>query len=124
MIAIWLFAPDNAHMSFLLGYPSVNYTAHMVGYVAIAILFAAGELDRRDEPLRIPRFNFVKYPIFGAGIALFSFWLVLCRSEIMANLHDIFSHPVSILLGVLLIIIVSLTVIAWETKLGKTSAIV
>jgi len=42
----------------------------------------------------------------------------------MANLHDMFSHPVTILLGVLVIVVASLTIIAWETKLGKTSAIV
>jgi len=124
MITIWLFAPDNARLSFLLSYPSINYTAHVVGYVAVAVLFAAGELDRWDAPRRIPRFNFVKYPIFVAGIALFGFWLVLCRGEIMANLRDIFSHPVTILLGIIVITITSLTVIAWKTKLGKTPAIV
>ena len=124
MIAIWLFSPDNGHISFLLDYPSVNYAAHIVGYVAIAILYVAGELDRRDEPLRIPRYNFVKYPIFAAGVALFSFWLVLCRDEVLANLQGILTYPVSILLGVLLIIIAGVTLIAWQTKLGKAPAIV
>jgi membrane-bound metal-dependent hydrolase YbcI (DUF457 family) len=124
IMAVWLFAPDNAHLGFLLDYPLANYAAHMVGYVAVAILYAAGELDRMDKPLRIPRFNFVKYPIFATGIALFGFWLILSRDEISANLHNMLSSPISILLGALLIIIVAVTVIVWQTKLGKAPAIV
>lgn len=124
MVAIWLFSPDSNHISSLLSYPLANYVPHAVGYAAVAILYAAGELDRRDEPLRIPRFNFVKYPIFAAGVALFGLWLVLCRNEISANLQAILSHPISILLGLLFIIVVSVTVVMWQTKLGKATAIV
>jgi len=124
IIAIWLFAPGEAHLTFLLSYPSPGYITFIVGYAAIAIIFTAGELDRRDEPLKIPRFNFIKYPLFAVGLASFASWLVLYRNEIFANLEVIFSHPVSILLGVLLMVFVSLTVIKWQTKLGKTQAIV
>ena len=124
VVLIWLFAPDNAHYPILLTYPLKNCFVLAVGFLAIVFLFVAGELDRKDAPVRIPKFNFVKYPIFVAGVVLFVTWIVLYWTEIVANLYNILSYPITFLLGVALIPLVSLAVIKWQTRPSKTPAIV
>ena len=121
---IWLFAPDNAHYPILLTYPLKDFSVLAVGFIAIVFLFVAGELDRRDEPVRIPTFNFVKYPIFIAGLMLFVTWIALFWTKIVANLYDILSYPITFLLAVACVPLVSLAVIKWQTRPSKTPAVV
>ena len=124
VILIWLFAPDNAHYLILLTYLLKDFFVLAVGFIAMVFLFVAGELDRRDEPVRIPKLNFVKYPIFIAGLMLFVTWIALYWTKIVANFHNILSYPITFLLGVTFVPLVSLAVIKWQTRSSKTPAIV
>jgi hypothetical protein len=124
IIVLWIFLPDGSNLDLLLSYPLTSYLICVFGFVSVAILFLAGELDRIDKPLRVPKFNFIKKPIFVLGIILFVVWLVLYRVEILANLENIFSNLIPILLGALIIFLVSLAVIRWQTRTGKTPALV
>jgi hypothetical protein len=124
LVVLWIFAPDGSNLAFLANYPLTKYLICAFGFISIAILFAAGELDRMDKPLRAPRFNFIKYPLFVLGLISFGAWLFMYRAEILANLENIFSNSILILLGILLVILVSIAVIKWQTRAGKTPAIV
>lgn len=124
IIFLWLLTPDGSNLAIFSASPITDYLVYVIGFISVGILFAAGELDRIDKPLRVPRFNFVKYPIFLLGLATFGIWLTLYRTEISANLESIFSNSVSILFGVILVFLVSLAVIKWQTRTGKTPAVV
>jgi len=123
VIAVWLFAPDSAHFNLLLNQPVSDCIPHLAGYVSVAVLFAAGELDRRDKPLRLERVNFVKYPIFVAGLALFFYWLYLYSPRMIGNLDSILANWVSVLLGVMVVIVVGLVVIKWQTRAGRITVV-
>jgi hypothetical protein len=124
IIVLWVFMPNVSNLDFLLNIPLINYFILFFGFISVAILFLAGELDRRDQPLRVPGFNYVKYPIFVLGIISFSVWLFLYRAEILENLETIYSNLIPVLLGAGIVILVSLAVIKWQTRAGKTPALV
>jgi hypothetical protein len=124
IIILWVFMPNSSNLDFMVSIPVTSYLIVAFGFVSVAILFLAGELDRRDKPLRVPRFNYIKKPIFVLGIISFVAWLVLYRAEIFANLQNIFANLLPILLGICVIILVSLAVIKWQTRTGKTPAMV
>jgi hypothetical protein len=124
IIVLWVFMPNVSNLEFLLSIPLTNYLILFFGFISVTILFLAGELDRRDKPLRVPRFNYIKKPIFVLGIISFVVWLVLYRVEILANLENIFSNLIPVLLGAIIVFLVSLAVIKWQTRAGKTPALV
>jgi hypothetical protein len=123
VIFIWLFVPDNAHFNLLLNQPITNYVSYIIGYISVAILFTAGELDRKDKPLRLGRANFVKYPIFGAGIILLCYWLALFWPQLVANFESILTNWISVFLGVIVVVVVSLAVIKWQTRDSKIAIV-
>lgn len=57
---------DAAHLRSVQTYPTADYLHYEVAYISLMVLFLAGELDRRDRSLRIPRFNF-EIPNFWIG---------------------------------------------------------
>ncbi len=122
LILVWLLAPDGSHLFALFSSSHVAlYTA--VGFVPVAIIYAAGELDRkdRDKPQRIPEISFLKKPLLAAGLGLLGYWFFLIWGEIRANLDAIFSNWVSILLGGVMITLACLAVIKWQTRKGKNT---
>jgi hypothetical protein len=125
VMLIWLFAPSGAsQLNFILTSPVADYYVWGVGLASVVVLFLAGELDRRDKPLRLGKFNFIKYPLFALGLALLATWIVLYSKEITANLTSIFSYPVSVVLGIILIPLLSFAIIRWQTKNGQKPAVV
>jgi hypothetical protein len=124
LIVLWIFMPNVSNLDFLCSIPLTNYLIWVFGFVSVAILFLAGELDRMDKPVRGLIANLLKYPIFALGIISFGVWLFLYRTEIFANLENIYSNLIPVLLGILVVVIVSLAVIKWQTRAGKTPALV
>lgn len=131
LIIIWFLLPDFSNLTFWFD-SNLEYSQYLVGYVAVATLFLAGELDRRDQeaPLGkreldfLGKARFLKLPIFITGCLFSIVWFAMYRSEILTNLEVIGTHWVSILCGVLLIAISSLAIIWLQTKKGKPPAIV
>ncbi len=118
LILVWLLAPDGSHLFALF---SSFPLAYIFGYVSIAIIYASGELDRRDrvKRQRIPEISFLKKPLLAAGILLFAFWLFLIGDEIRANLEVLYSSWISILLGGLMVTLACFAVLKWQTRKGK-----
>jgi hypothetical protein len=123
-ICLWIFGADGSNFTSLVNYLDANYLLWLVGFVSVGLIFGAGELDRRDKPLRLPNFNYIKYPIFVLGLFSFGVWLILYRANIFENLEIIFSDSISVLLSVLIVVVVSLVVLKWETRADKIPAIV
>lgn len=121
VIILWVIYPGgSSHFPVLINTPSINYLVVSIGLVSIGILFLAGELDRR---VAFGKSNFVKYPMLGLGIALFITWLVLFLKDIVVNVNSIFSNPVSILVGVIILPIIVISVIKWKARGGQPAVI-
>jgi hypothetical protein len=121
VILIWFFAPGNTlHLAIWSTTPTMNYLVIGIGYAAVGTLFAAGELERRDRPQRTVKSKFIKYPIFGLGLALLAIWGILYGNEMMKNLISTFANPVSILMGIIIIPLVIITLIKLKTRNGNT----
>lgn len=125
VILIWFFAPGNAlHLSTWSSFPAVDYGTTLVGFGAIAILFFAGEMDRRDKTPRFGKINVIKYPMFVIGLGLFGYWGFLFANKIGNNLVIIFSNPIAIIMGIILVPLVIIGMIKWKTGKNNTPAVV
>ena len=88
VIAIWLAYPFGfAHAHQFFG-------AHRVQLCLgdrirrVAVLFAAGETQRRDKLPKLPQLKAFQVPSFVIGIGLLAVWFVLFRFEMLANLGE------------------------------------
>jgi len=102
----------------------MDYGTILVGFFAIAVLFFAGEMDRRDKAPRFSKVNIIKYPLFVLGLGLFGYWGFLFANQISENLLIIFSNPIAIIMGIILIPLVIVGMIRWKTSKSDTPAIV
>ncbi len=95
------------------------------GYVALIMLYAAGELDRvdRDKHSIISRLSFLKKPLFVAGVITIVAWLVRYWNELWKDRNMMFSNWTSILLGGVIVTFACLAVIRWQTRKGKTTCV-
>ncbi|MDV3278302.1 MAG: metal-dependent hydrolase [Nitrososphaerales archaeon] len=96
-----------------------NWGIWAIGFGWIVLLYGAGQLDRRDKPLRITKLIIVKYPLFAFGLIALGAWLWLYRNPIISNLQSIFSEPVPVLLGAVLTSLASLLVVEWKKSGGR-----
>ena len=125
VILIWFFAPGNTlHLSTWSSFPAVDYDTTLVGFGAIAVLFFAGEMDRRDKTPRFGKINVIKYPMFIIGLGLFGYWGFLFANKIGNNLTVIFSNPIAIIMGMILVPLVIVGMIKWKTGKSGTPAVV
>jgi hypothetical protein len=93
----------------------------IVGYIAVGVIYAAGETDRRDLPARLPALKPLQWPLFGTGVALFIVWLWLYGFAIVTNLESIFSDAIFVVsAGAVTLAAVALWVV-WQTRSDKKS---
>jgi hypothetical protein len=103
-----------------------------IAFCSIVALFLGGELDRRDQeapfgktlldPLR--QISFLKIPLVIIGGALAILWIFLYRDNIASNLEAIGSKWISIAAAGLLLTVMSFGIIKWQTRKGRSPAIV
>ena len=130
LAVIWLLTPDGSRLA-LFSRPLTFYWPYVAGYLFFGFVYWAGELDRRDrkEPLKIlPRkmvehSSVLKKPIFLVGLVFLGAWLALYRIEIWTNLETVSSDWILIVLGTLAVTLVSLIIIKWEIRKGKTAIV-
>ena len=126
LILIWNFAPGNYFHLLAWSTIPANYNLMiLIAYTSVVTLFVAGELDRHDKsrPQKVQRLNFIKYPIFGFGIILFGFWLMLFWPEIKINLFNIVSNPIALSLQVILVPLTLVLMVLQKTR-GEAAAVV
>lgn len=126
VILIWNLAPgSNFHLLTWSSIPANYYLLISIAYASVITLFVAGELDRHDKSRspKVQRFNFIKYPIFGFGVILFGFWLMLFWPEIKINLLIIVSNPIAFSMEAILVPVTLVLMIIQKTR-GKSPAVV
>jgi hypothetical protein len=94
-----------------------------VGYGSIALLYIAGETQRRDKLPRLPQLKPIQFPLLVGGVALLALWFVLFGARIIQNLQIVFADPLIILVGIVTVPVISYILIRWYTK-GDRTAIV
>lgn len=120
ILLVWFAnAVSTSALSPILSYFQTNWGIWAVGFGWVVILFGAGELDRRDKPLRFKKLVFAKYPLFALGLGTLATWLWLGREPIISNLQHIFSAPVPVLLGAVVASLTSLLVVEWKKRGGR-----
>jgi hypothetical protein len=127
LILVWNFAPGNGiHLISWTAAPTSYYIMILVAYASVAALFIAGELDRHDgiHPRKVSKFNFIKYPIFGIGLILFSIWIILFRDQILQNIFlNVLSNPIALGMEVIAVPLVIIFMIKQKTKGNKPAVI-
>ncbi len=126
IILIWLFLQGTANLTSLSTFFANNWVLFITGYGSVGLIFAAGELDRRDraQPIKIPALAFLKIPLLLAGIALSGYSIFSAQTEILKNLEDVSHHWFPILLAVVVAALISLILIKWHTRSKEKVAIV
>jgi hypothetical protein len=125
VMLIWLLLPGTANLTSLLTFVTHNWAQCLTGYVSIGLIFASGELDRRDraQPIKIPELAFIKILLLAVGIALSGYSIFSVRVEILKNLEIVSGYGVPILLGILAVALISLILIKWHTRSGKIAIV-
>ena len=123
VIAIWLAYPfgfAHAHQ-----FSELIESNHVwaIGYVAVAILFAAGETQRRDKLPKLPQLKPFQVPLFAIGIGLLAYWFVLFQFEIRANLENILADPTPLLAGMVVIPVISFILVRYYTRGGRKAIV-
>jgi hypothetical protein len=123
---IWLLLPGTPNLTSWSTFFTNNWVLSITGYGSIALMFSAGELDRRDraQPVKIPALAFLKIPLLIAGIALGGYSIFSAQAEITKNLESVSRYWFSILFAVVVAVLISLILIKWHTRSGKKVATV
>ncbi|HEV2120358.1 MAG TPA: metal-dependent hydrolase [Candidatus Bathyarchaeia archaeon] len=123
VIAIWLAYPFGLAHAHPFAELIESNPVWAVGYSAIAMLFAAGETQRRDKLPKLPQLKPFQVPLFVVGIALLAGWFVLFRLEILANLQNILADPIPLLEGVVAIPVISYILVRYYTRGGRKAIV-
>jgi hypothetical protein len=94
-----------------------------VGYAAVFILFAARETQRRDKLPKIPQLKPIQIPLFVLGLILLALWGVLFRSEVFANLDNIWADSIPVLAGIVTIPVVAFILVRYYTRGGRNAIV-
>ena len=124
VILIWFAAPMTFARFTLFGnFFQANWLVWVFGYLSVVVLFAAGETQRRDVPAKLPQLKPIQLPLLIGGIILFGLWLIVYGTQIVTNLMNIFTAPLPIVLGVILVPITAVLVVLWQIRKGKTTVV-
>lgn len=119
------FLPNAANLARLSTFFANNWELFIIGFASIALVFASGELDRRDraKPVRVPALAFLKIPLLVAGIALAGYSIFSDRLQILKNLQIISNYWSAALVTLVVICFASLVLIKLQTRSGKVATV-
>jgi LexA-binding, inner membrane-associated putative hydrolase len=113
VVLVWLARPLGvSNLSALIAGLGANWV--YVGYIAVGVLYASGETDRRDIPARLPWLKPARWPLLVSGVVLFVLWVWLFALEIARNVGVVFSDPLSLGFGILAVVLVSIATVFWQ----------
>lgn len=125
VIAVWMILPNGANLGLLRTFFAGNWMLFILGFAAIALLFTAGELDRRNEvnPFKVPALDLLKFPLFAAGLALAGVSVFLERAQIAKNLSIVSNNWLAAVVAVVVVSVASLVIIKVHTRAGKIATV-
>jgi LexA-binding, inner membrane-associated putative hydrolase len=113
VLLVWILRPLSAS-NFVSLVMALESNWLWVGYLAVGVLYAAGETDRRDLPARLPQLKPLAWPMLGAGVALLALWGILYAPEILRNVQSIFSDPVLVVSTAAVVGLAVLLTVVWQ----------
>jgi membrane-bound metal-dependent hydrolase YbcI (DUF457 family) len=122
ILFVWLLWPlgtSNA-ASLLSGFES-DWV--FVGYLAVVVLYIAGETDRRDIPAKLPSLRPVRWPLLGLGMILLVVWFGLYGPRIAQNLGIIFSDPGLVASDAVAVVLAVTGMVLWRRSLERKKKI-
>ena len=123
LILVWIFVPaSNGALPGLETMLSTSVEAYGVwglGLAAMALLFLAGELDRRGKTPRLVRLNFLKFPVLAVGLVVLGAWVLLNGTALESNLTSVLGRPLAIIVAPILLAVLGVALVYWKTK-GRT----
>jgi membrane-bound metal-dependent hydrolase YbcI (DUF457 family) len=123
IIAIWLAYPFGFVHAHQVSEFIESNPIWIIGYAAVALLFVAGETQRRDKLPKLPQLKPLQVPLFVLGIALLLVWGVMFRFETLANLENILADPIPLVAGVVAIPVVSFILVRYYTRGGRSAIV-
>ena len=122
---VWAVLPGAANLARLSTFFANNLELFIIGFASIALVFAAGELDRRDraKPVRVPALAFLKVPLLVVGMALAGYGIFSDRLQILKNLQVIGNYWSVALVTLGVVCFVSLVLIKLQTRSGKIATV-
>ena len=123
VIAIWLAYPFGFAHAHQFSELIESNPVWAIGYAAVAVLFAAGETQRRDKLPKLPQLKAFQVPLFVIGIGLLVVWFVLFRFEMLSNLENILADPIPLLAGIVAIPVISFILVRYYTRGGRKAIV-
>jgi hypothetical protein len=115
LILVWVFASWPSNLLAFWSYLSSGYI-WVVGFAAIALLYASGELDRHDKESKYPRLVPAKYPLIVVGLGTLAFWLILNANLFLAQMRLIGVYWFVYSVGAVLVLMAGLLVLFLERR--------
>jgi hypothetical protein len=116
VLAVWMLVPSTANLTALYDYLGANWVVWLAGYGGIALLYTAGEMDRRDKTTRLQAFKRVKTPVLGGGAFMLVVWGVLLWPSIWSNLSGMAVNYEVVGVGAAAVLLALLLTYFWQTK--------
>jgi hypothetical protein len=124
VILIWLLLPLSlVHVLTFYNFLGSSEPVWYIGYLSIILLFAAGETQRRDKVPKLPWLKPLQVPIFILGLVLLVVWFLLYLPEITANVLNLFTNPLPLLVGLIAVPLTGFLVIRFYTRGGRTTMV-
>lgn len=124
LIAVWFAVPSHyAVMSRTHPSLAADWPLWVLGYGSVVLLYAAGETERRDTNPKLPRLKSIQKPLLGAGLIAFAGWGFELAPQIGENLSTLLVDPEFTISGGLMVVIISIAVIYWKSRDGKTTMV-
>jgi len=123
LIITWLFIAGTSRAGNLWTFLTQNWSVFFAGFGSIGLVFASGELDRRlrSETSRPLLLDVCKVLLFCAGAAAGLYGLFVFRNTLYTNLMA--NDWPLILLGTLIVAVVGVVVIKFQTRAGKIATV-
>jgi hypothetical protein len=125
LVIIWLLEPGTSHGNDLLAFFTQNWFSCLIGFGSIALIFAAGELDRKGKVTSSRMRALVRVtsiPLF-AGIILGAYSIFSHVTEIRTNFEAVSNNALQILLGIIAVGLVSVILIKWQTRAERSATV-
>jgi LexA-binding, inner membrane-associated putative hydrolase len=124
LVLIWLASPlTSPRVLSLVTYLSSNWTFVIPEFLWVGLFFGSGELDRYFKTKNLPTPRILKIPLFTLGAIAGIFWVWIIRDATITNLRVIFADPLPLIEALIVIPLVCILVILWQTRGGRDTMV-
>jgi hypothetical protein len=124
LIVVWAVFPSHyALESASYSALTSGWTSWAAGYGFVALLYAAGETERRDANPKLPWLKPAQKPLLAAGVAAFILWLAVTSGQILGNVENILGDPEYAIASAVAVVATSALVVYWMSRDNKSTMV-